>query len=770
MGRVARIMEEKNMTPNVIKRLITARLAHFGVIVGLVATLFSPDIGLAQSASAATATIAPVAPIDVPQQRFVSLSLKQLGAWSAVKLQGGDSAKRLAFSIRSDEVVVAAKLTLAFDYSPALSPEFSHLKILLNDGLVGIEGLPKGKGVGASREIAVESRLIRDYNEITLNLIGSNAGECGGPSNPSLWLTIAENSRLDLTLAPRSAIPDLKYLPEPFVDRRENGQLNLPFVFSSSPSVGTLKAAGVVASWLGIHAGVRGAQFPVFLNELPKTNAVVFLNGSDEVAGYKAVPGAVVSVQPNPKNPGTQLLIVNGNTDADLQRAARAIALIHSSMSGKNISVNSDVEMAPRKAYDAPAWVRTDRPVKLGEIAKLEDLKVQGYSPETVRVNYRLPPDVFTWRSSGVPFQLKYRATLFPTHKYSNLSIALNNNFIDAIALNELPEGGLIPSGASLGSKKSVKQASLALPPYALGGRDQLQLGFSFDAIKLGECLPPNNLVASIDAESTLDFSDFPKYVALPNLAHFAQNGFPFTKFADLSQTNVVLPEKPAPEEISLYLSVMGKMGESTGYPAIRHGLINANQVSQAPDKDMIVIGSAQNQRLFSDWSSQLPMYVDNGLRKIREPNVSWRPTYRWEQQDIDETAKPKGSINLSGAGNLVTLMAFESPLKPTRSVVFLYSDKPSEFKKINDLLFDAERIPTVQGDFAVVNEKTLQHAKVSDTYYLGHLPWHNKVKWFLADHPILVAFMVLLLAVLTAAAAYRPLKFVRGKILGKGK
>jgi cellulose synthase operon protein B len=118
----------------------------------------------------------------------------------------------------------------------------------------------------------------------------------------------------------------------------------------------------------------------------------------------------------------------------------------------------------------------------------------------------------------------------------------------------------------------------------------------------------------------------------------------------------------------------------------------------------------------------------------------------------------------------LVTLMAFESPLKPTRSVVFLYSDKPGEFKKISDLLFDAERIPAVQGDFAVVNEKTLQHAKVSDTYYLGHLPWHNKVKWFLADHPILVAFMVLLLAVLTAAAAYRPLKFVRGKILGKGK
>jgi cellulose synthase operon protein B len=705
-----------------------------------------------------------------PETRVVSLDLKQLGAWSAIKLRGYDASRTLAYTVRSDEMVVGAKLSLAYDYSPSLIEELSQLNIFVNDKLVASDGLAKGKGLAVRRDITLETAAMRDYNELRINFVGLSGGKCGPGVNASVWLTINDQSKLELTLAPRPIAPDLKNLPAPFYDKWDNQPTRLPFVFSANPSSGTLKAAGVVASWFGIQAGAKGAQFPTYLNTLPPGNAVVFLSDGAEVAGYKGVPGSVISVQTHPANPNARLLLVNGGNDAELLRAARTLALLHKTLSGKSVAILNEVEPAPRKPHDAPAWVRTDRAMKFGELAKLEELRVKGFHPDTIRLNYRVPPDVFTWRTKGVPVQLKYRATRLPDHRNSNLRMSLNDNFVDAVALYDVRDPNATPAAAKE-QRKSVENVSMYLPPYAVTMRDQLQLLYTFDITKPeGECpeLAPDNLVASIDAESTIDFSTFPKFAALPNLAFFTQMGFPFTRMADLSETNVVIPERANEEEIGLYLALMGRMGESTGYPATRHVVITAAEVSKTPDKDLIIIGTAQNQKLFADWSNNLPMLVENGVRRLREPDVSWRPSYRWEQQDIDESLKPKATVGLSGPGTLVSMMGFESPLKPSRSVVFLYADKSADFSKITDVITDPERLASIQGDFVVVNDKTVSHSKISNTYYLGQLPWYNKLRWFLADHPILVALMALVLAILSAAAMYRPLKFLVGKLKKK--
>jgi cellulose synthase operon protein B len=704
-------------------------------------------------------------------RRVVSLPIKKIGAWSAIALRGVDSSRVLAFTVRADEMIVGAKLVLSYDYSPSLIEELSHLKVLINDRIAATEILSQSKSTGVRKEFLLDHTNMKEYNELRLNFIGHYTRQCEDPFHSSLWLTVHESTTLELTLAPKSMLLDLKNLPAPFLDKRETETLNLPVVLSASPTQGTIRAAGIITSWFALQAGARGAQFPVLLNSLPNTNAILLINGKEDVAGYKGVPGTVVSIQPNPNNPQAQLLIVNGATDADLAKAARSIALMSKTLTGKSVGIVDDVAPLPRKPYDAPSWIRTDRPMKFGELAKLEELRTQGYYPEVIRLNYRVPPDVFTWRTSGAPIDLKYRATRLPEHRNSALSVGLNNNFIDSIALNDAANN---PSALPLiqAAKRSVRQEHLNLPPYAVGGRDQLQLGFSFDVIKRGECqnLPPDNLVASIDAESTIDFSIFPKFTALPNLAFFTQIGFPFTRLADLSETSVVMSDNPTADEISVYFMTLGRLAESTGYPALNHTLISPADLSKAVDKDLIVIGTAQNQKAFSDLATKMPMFTEGGIRKLREPIVSWRPTYRWEQKDIDDEVKVKGNVNISNSGNLVAMMGFESPFTPTRSVVFLYADKASEFKKLADTLLDPERAKTIQGDFVVVNDKGVQFTKTSETYYLGHLPWYNKFRWFLADNPILVAFVALFLALLVSAVIYRPLKFVTNKILKKGK
>src|ERR1035437_792393 len=169
------------------------------------------------------------------QQRVVSLTFRQMGAWSAIKLRGVDGSQTLSFPIRADEVVVAAKLRIAYDYSPALIPELSHLKISLNERIAMVEALPKDKGLANTREINLDPRLFGEINNLRFKLIGHYTRQCEDPFHSSLWLTLSDLGRLELTLAPASMTNDLKNLPAPFLDKRENVSLQLPFVFASAP-------------------------------------------------------------------------------------------------------------------------------------------------------------------------------------------------------------------------------------------------------------------------------------------------------------------------------------------------------------------------------------------------------------------------------------------------------------------------------------------------------------------------------------------------------
>lgn len=783
LGKLDGTTEDQNMSINERYLRISRTAATAATVIFAVSAMLMPLLSEAKSSRSKTTAsqeqaqpgqeLPPGAePRASNYQRTVSLTFKQMGAWSSINLRGVDASRTLAFPIRSDEVVVAARLRFAFDYSPALIPELSHLRVLLNERTVTLEALRKDKELGNAREINLDPRLFKDLNYLRFNSIAHYTRQCEDPFHSSLWVTISDQSRMELTLAPAARVNDLKYLPSPFLDKAESTALKLPFVFGGAPSFGTIRAAGVVASWFGMQAGVRGVEFPVSLNALPDGNAVVFVQSGDNIDSIRGTNGASISIQNHPTNLAAKLLVIAGSSDEEMERAARALALIAPTLSGQQVSVTSETPAAPRKPYDAPAWISTDRPVRFGEIAKLEELRVQGYFPEVVRLNYRVSPDLFTWRTPGVPVNLKYRSIRLPMHRSSSLNVGINNNFIDALPLN-VPfkrANDLEQINPAKGENTSLREELLFVPPYGVGGRDQLQFSYFFDVIREGECrnMPPDNLQAAIDAESTIDFSKFPRYVAMPNLAYFANIGFPFTRMADLSETAIVLPERPGPDELGMYLTVLGRMGEATAYPSLRHAVVSSGEVEKMSARDLIVIGSSSNQSLMTKWASNLPMVKINGERHVREPVAKWLPTYRWEQQDVQPLPSPQGSLNLTGNGNLTALMAFESPVQAQRSVVLMYADKAGDLRKISDVLTDPERIPSVQGDFAVVDEKTVEHVKASPTYYLGALPAMSKLRWFFSDQPMLLGLLGLLACLLLATALYRPLKRLLSKRIQK--
>ena len=720
--------------------------------------------GLAGTRPSSTKT----ATLEASGQRIASYSFKQLGASTPIRLRGVDGSIALPFAIRSDEVVASAKLKFDYSYSPALLAELSHLKVMLNDEVIAVVPLPREKGMPNRREIDLDPRFFTDYNKLQFRLIGHYTYKCEDPLHSSLWLELSNLGRLELTLAPLALTNDLKYLPLPFFEKRDNATLKLPFVFVAAPSFGTLKAAGVLASWFGSLASYRGARFPTFLNALPEGNAVVFLDGSEKMGGLSSTSAATVSIEPHPNNPNAKLLLISGDGEQDLMRAVRSIVLGNGTLSGQRVVVTQDVEPPARKPYDAPAWVPTDRPVRFAELTQPEELQVQGFFPGVISVNFRNAPDLFTWRSPGVPIELKYRFTALPLSKKSTLNIGINGEFVRALVLDESNKksaGKDLLKVPFFDKVPSYREDSVFVPLHRVDGRSQLQFQYYFDLVKEGECRDSltDNLRGAIDPESTFDLSSFPHYSALPDLAFFRNIGFPFTRMADLSETAVVMPEQPAAQEIGAYLMLMGRMGEATGYPALRHALVAPPELDKVAQRDLIVIGSAKDQNLMTKWADRLPLVQVDGEHRVREPDIFRRTIFRWEEEDIQVTPRPAGSLKLQG-GSLTSLMAFESPLQSGRSVVLLYADRAVDLGKIADILLDPDRVKSVQGDFVVVDEKGDRYAKVGETYYLGSLPMSIHLRWAFSNHPVLVSLLGVLICILLATIAFRALREVAAK------
>lgn len=702
--------------------------------------------------------------------RKYGFTLKQLGAYEAVEIRGVDGSYTIPFSIPADEVVSDLKLKLNLTYSPALIAQISHLKIMLNSEVIATLPLPKeGAGSPISKEISLDPKYLTDFNQLSMQLIGHYTYECEDPLHSSLWLKISNQSQIEFTVTPLSLQNDLALLPLPFFDRRDNRRLELPFVFANAPSANTLEAAGIAASWFGALASYRGAFFPAHLNTLPNQNAVIFATAQEAPQGITlpAITGPTLAVVSHPNDIRYKLLLVLGRDGKEVKTAAAALGYGKGMMSGNSTVVTQLKEYKPRKPYDAPNWLASDRPVKLGELADLRSLNVSGIRPDLVRVNLRIPPDLFAWKSKGIPLDLKYRYTPRPQLDKSTLNINVDRYFVSSTPLKWVKSTAIEENDALSLSKLLGKDGLLPirekiyLPPYMMPARAQLQFHYAFDYPKQGLCKDVllDNFRGAIDPDSTIDLTSFPHYLAMPSLAAFANAGFPFTRMADLSETAVVFPDTYAAADLGAYLTLMGRMGESTGVPVTGVSVTRAADVKQFADRDLLVLGSSTNQPLFSQWAKSAPFSSSGDTRGFEVSDLLFKFNYWLEGLGASETMPKRADISLSGASNEAALFGFESPLASGRSVVAVMTSKTNNLFDLLGVLMDPELIPKVQGALVVVRGKEVESLASGNTYYVGSLPIWTHVRWFLSHNPIVLALLGVIAAIIIAVLFYRILR-----------
>lgn len=709
-----------------------------------------------------------VEPIELPlETRTLTFSTLYFNQPS-LRLRTTEGRATLNFGTRSDEVVVRATAKLRYTYSPALLPGLSHLRLMMNGEPVGVISLTKeNAGRTVEQEIDIDPRFITGFNQFTIEFVGHYTSECEDPLHTSLWADVSGSSELKLTTRPVILKSDLAMLPQPFVDAQDTRRVTLPYVFSAKPSHATLRAAGITSSWFGKIATWRGARFPALLDTLPKGHAVVFATNDERPAFLaKADPfkGPGLTVMTNPADRYSKLLLVSGRDSNDLRTAANALVLGLGAISGTHIDIKQLREEAPRQAYDAPAWVRLDRPMKFGELVDdPHQLQVLGHVPDPIRLNFRMPPDLFVWRSKGVPVEFKFRYTPPIRASESRLAMSINDELVQAVNLRASGQGSdlvhiALPllEGGMLGESRDA-----LIPAYKLGTRNQLQYAYSFTYHKEGSCRDTQveNVRAMIDQDSTIDFSGFPHYAEMPNLGYFATIGFPFTKYADLAQTTVVMPQTPNAADIEVMLTLLGRMGEATGYPATRVTVTGPGDEAALKDHDLLLVGTTANQALLAKWGDKLPAIIAGPDRRISQPVRSVNFLYDWLGFGTEPDPNIATQELLRGNGPLAALLGFESPVTSGRSVVAVTAVDDKDMAQTLDVLENEGVSKTMHGSAVFVRGTKVDSILAGKTYTLGVLPFWVPIWYFLVERPLLLGALGIAGLVLFVFLFWRLLK-----------
>ncbi|WP_160121432.1 UDP-forming cellulose synthase catalytic subunit [Rhodovarius lipocyclicus] len=696
-----------------------------------------------------------------PGTRRETRTLRQLGLRGPMQMRGVSDLQGVLFGVRGDEVVTQATLTLSGATSPALIPELSQIAITLNEQFIGAIQPDRARPAFGPLQFPVNPVFFADNNRLNFRFSGRYAVECNDPLSGLLWSTISDTATLSMTLERLPLTRDLARLPEPFFDPRLLREpLNLPVVVNEGAGNELVRAAVIASSWFAVQADYRGANFPVQGTVPERGNAVIVASGTDSVPGLTLprFDGPTLALVVNPNDPNGLLLVIGGRTPAEAVTAATGLAIGRESLSGESAIVQTQ-QVPVRTPYDAPRWIRTDRPVRLGDIMDPSELQAFGYVPGPISVPFRTAPDIYTWRNRPLEADIRFRAPPGPVMDVavSRLDVAVND-----VYLRSLPLRASEPSWPwswiqrQVGSGSDRSQATFGIPPWMVFGQNELQLRFDMRPLHRGDCVAvPGDVRAAIDPDSTIDLSSAHRFATLPNLAHFASSGFPFTRLADLSQSALVLPERPNAQELSVALGLIGRISAIVGYPPVGLSVVRPQGLEASADRDLIVVGTLGRQPALQTLLRDGPVTAEGNRLSVNlsDPLGDFRAIFGGSQA---REQRERVSAQLSTPGEaLGLLVGFESPLRSGRSVVALTGASAAGLENMLGALRDPEQQPRIQGDVALLTGGRVEGYRLGSTYGVGVLPPWMWPQYYLAERPLLILGIALLAMILVSAPIY---------------
>jgi cellulose synthase (UDP-forming) len=497
-----------------------------------------------------------------------------------------------------------------------------------------------------------------------------------------------------------------------------------------------MRAAGIVASWFGILTDDHPVRFPVSIGTIPDGNAIVIAEKAREIPaslGLTEVSAPTLALRANPSGPKSKLLLVTGGNADDLVKAAIGLALECDLLQGGQVSFAGLKMPGPRQPDDAPRWLSTERNTEIGEIAKTGDLQSDGTAP--VSVFMRLPPDLYYGQTQNLAFHLNYRYNGVPLGSQSTLQVTMNGAFVSSTPMPHT-------NNASQVLETVVPIPVVDMRPFS----NTLRLQFAFQRAKLaeGEEAAPANLEGAVLKDSTLDIEGIPHWAVLPNLELFANAGYPFTRLADLSETTVVLPERPSAGEMEVFLDLMGHFGAQTGTPVLNVGVTDAAGMSGDGRKDYLVLGTVDDQPALRKVDPALPVGVDETGLHIRDAQGFFhRSGNAWWRVRSSDHVQP-GELETVGGLPDALIEAAEWPRGSARTVVVVLLRDPAASANFAAAFLENSQSSAISQTVSVLRGTRFSSYRLgTGCYMVVKIPLLARATMVLTEFPWLIVLVV---------------------------
>jgi cellulose synthase (UDP-forming)/cellulose synthase operon protein B len=717
--------------------------AHAAAASMLALVVLTPQLSIAQPPPQTSGRDA------APVMFHDAYELREIGGQTATALQRDGASLNFFFGVPVTKIISEATLALRYAAPLATTGEM-RLELLLNGSRVGTIAVTPARD--AQADVVLPADLLTTDNTLSLRL----EGRCDACARERLpWLVVDTRSRLAIGGTRLPLANDLALLPIPFFDPESRRAWQLPVAFWSQPGVDEVKAASVVASWFGIFSDVRGVRFPVTIGELPAGNAVVIAKRGADVDAMLSLPPAprtLVAIRDNPRDVYGKLLVIAGDQPDDLLAAAYTLVSSDFSRVPHTDALAVKPLDVPRRAqYDAPRWLGASKPAPVGLYTSADRMRLVGSG--SVNVFFRLPPDLYLAARQSVPLRLRFSYAGVGDDAKAAVHVRLNAQDVDSIRLQ--------PATRSTRRDEIVRLPTGRLRPYT----NVLTIDVDF-----GRVSAPAGVAqfASIDRESSIDLRGLPHSVVLPRLELVVDAGYPFTAWPDLSGTAVVLSNAPDAGEYETVLNMVAFFGAQTGATVTGLTVLDAANVDEASNKDLVVLGKPSTQPLLPMWASHMALGLmrDESIINSAPQSEMWlHPQWPFRQEDRERLAR------LIGAGYTfdAVLEHFVSPYRRDRSVVVIVPG--DEGGATAAAAFTNARKGPIYGGVSVARNGRFESFLLGVTaYHSGRSDRYQRAFVLVLEHYWLIPGVVLIVAGMIGGTVYASTERIAARRLAAGQ
>jgi len=698
------------------------------------------------------------------------MNFKDMGLLQPIEMRGTHSYYSVRFVLSHSLVPRHATLKLLYNVDPALDAHTAKLGLTLNGiALATVSATPSSELVNGFATVYIpvlDYFLVRD-NTLTFEFTGRGIMQSEDQARAHINARISPASTLEVDGDRLQWENNLSQLPLPIFDSELQTTTTVPIVFLAQPSTKMLEAAGILASWLGLQSSAKPVRFVVSVGQIPSGNPIVLSSNPSLLPEVLKIPveaTPLLALRANPSDSFGSVLVLSGGDDDQVLTVARTLSLNKSAtataaaegltMSGDTTRIPSFVMPAPRTQDDSPRWMPISRTSPLTSCQNQDVLQSDGSGP--IHIYFHVPPDLYYGEEQNVEMHLHYRYNASPIAAGSALRI-----FVNGVLVNEVP---LQPGKGMVEGQRAILIPIAYIRPF---GNTMV---FNFDFVAANQQTAQNPVSTALKGEilcnSSLDLHGLALWTNMPNLELFANAGYPFTRLADLSDTTVVLPAVPSPEEIALYLHLMSHFGAQTGYPVLRVTVDGPNAVL-TNGRNYLVLGSLADQPAFNSLAPQLPVAFDSSGIHIK-PESGYladassidAAMTRWLAHLVGRTVRRDVPSSAAGVPDAM-VEEIKSPSSIDSSIVLIVLGHNSAAEDFMTVFLDRSQSTDIGGSVSLLRNSTFHRYSMDDkTYHVGNITQYAVLRIWLTRNFLVLLFAVTALSFLVAFWTYNWLKW----------